>query len=57
MPSEIDERMKDMLIEYHTTDTKNIVTRISTLHLAFEHTHPFVDGNGRIISQAFVKGI
>ena len=48
MPSEIDERMKDMLIEYHTTDTKNIVTRISTLHLAFEHTHPFVDGNGRI---------
>ncbi|CAC9459932.1 Fic family protein [bacterium endosymbiont of Bathymodiolus sp. 5 South] len=48
MPSEIDERMKDMLIEYHTTDTQNIVTRISTLHLAFEHTHPFVDGNGRI---------
>jgi Fic family protein len=48
MPSEIDERMKEMLIEYHTTDTKNIVTRVAALHLAFEHTHPFVDGNGRI---------
>jgi Fic family protein len=31
-----------------SNDTQNIVTRISTLHLAFEHTHPFVDGNGRI---------
>ncbi len=48
MPSEINELMKKLLFEYHTSDTQNIVTRISTLHLAFEHAHPFVDGNGRI---------
>ncbi|SMN00726.1 Huntingtin interacting protein E-like protein [uncultured Candidatus Thioglobus sp.] len=48
MADEINARMKDMLIQYHASDTQNIITRIATLHLAFEHTHPFMDGNGRI---------
>lgn len=48
MPNEIDAQIKEMLTQYHISDTQNIVTRISTMHLAFEHTHPFMDGNGRI---------
>ncbi|MBE8190389.1 MAG: Fic family protein [Candidatus Thioglobus sp.] len=48
MPSELNRLMKNLLFEYYTSDTQNIVTRISALHLAFEHAHPFIDGNGRI---------
>src|SRR3989344_2437893 len=37
-----------MLSEYNAKSDENIIERIARLHLAFEHTHPFCDGNGRI---------
>ncbi|OGI60300.1 cell filamentation protein Fic [Candidatus Nomurabacteria bacterium RIFCSPHIGHO2_01_FULL_37_25] len=47
-PKEILERLEKMLSSYHASSYENIIKRIARLHLAFEYTHPFIDGNGRI---------
>lgn len=47
-PEEVIERLEKILSEYHATNHKSIIPRIARLHLTFEHTHPFMDGNGRI---------
>lgn len=47
-PEEITGRLEQMLVAYHASQHESIIKRVARLHLAFEYTHPFVDGNGRI---------
>ena len=47
-PSDILPRLQSMLVTFNATSHHSIIKRMATLHLDFEHLHPFIDGNGRI---------
>ncbi|MBI2627319.1 Fic family protein [Candidatus Nomurabacteria bacterium] len=47
-PPEVLPRLEKMLAEHNAKNHENIIKRIAKLHLTFEYTHPFCDGNGRI---------
>ena len=47
-PEKVEDLLKKMLAQYHSSIDENIIQRIAKLHLTFENIHPFVDGNGRI---------
>jgi Fic family protein len=45
-PKEVIDRLEKIFVAYNASSHENIIKRIARLHLAFEHTHPFIDGNG-----------
>lgn len=47
-PEHIERMIEQNLFEYNTNTEVYFTDKIARFHLEFEHTHPFIDGNGRM---------
>lgn len=47
-PEHVRKLIEQNLIEYNVNMEAYFADKIARFHLEFEHTHPFIDGNGRI---------
>lgn len=47
-PEHIERLIEQNLIEYNSNTEGYFIDKIARFHLEFEHTHPFIDGNGRM---------
>lgn len=47
-PDKLHKLLENILVGYNSKSNESVIKKIAKLHLEFENTHPFVDGNGRI---------